>query len=240
MNTLLTILATMATTVALVYAWGRFGGQILYRPNWLCRLMGEVPWARIRNFKVLGDNSDEHDLFFVSRHEIAECGLTCPRCKTLVADRGDFSKVERSMVNGEENEVIKCFGMIRTPDDDEGIPCPLWLVASPDTEHGDHLDDAGEVDGFSPCPPSYFRFKRIGAAQALREKYDVDVSASVEQDGTLVATGTAEQVAEAKVRKGNGVFTPEEIAEAYRQNPEAGVPMHVMSGASTNPKDHKP
>ena len=240
MNTFLLILATMLGTVAVIIAWGKFGGTRVYRPNWLCRLMGEVPWAKIRNFKVLGADAGEHDLFFVSRHEIAECGLTCPKCKTLVADRGDFSKVERSMVNGEENELIKCFGIIRSPDDDEGIPCPLWLVASPDTEHGDHLNDAGEVDSTSDCPPEFYRFKRISARQALAEKYGVDISESPALDGTLVVTGTAAQVKEATTRKGNGIFTAEEILEAYRNNPDA-APSQVLSGSSASkPKDTTP
>ncbi len=150
----------------------------LYKPEWLCLLMGEIPWARPRNMTTNTNSQTLITTMLVSRHDIAECGLICPLCQTIAAERGDFRRVRRAVVDGQENEVLQCQGMriVGGGTQTREVPCEAWLVASPTTEHGDHLDDEGKVctDG-SLDRPEFFVFKRITAAQAMREQWGVDV-----------------------------------------------------------------
>ncbi len=175
--------------VLLWVLWSKFGRHLKLL-KWLGYDPLAVPWAAVRSFKALGTEHGHNDLMFVSRHDIAECGLTCPNCNTVAAERGDFSGVRRALVNGTENEVIKCPGRVIIEMDTE-VPCPSWLAASPTTEHGDHLDADGKVseDG-SLDTPDFFRFKRITPEQALREKYGFDMGPTPEgmqiQDATVV------------------------------------------------------
>ncbi len=159
--------------------WRRF-----YLPNWLLRALGETPWAPglARHMRAVSNSSLQptHEVYFVPRQEIAECGLKCTKCGGDVAERGDFSQVLRSMVDGQENEVIKCRNMVDFGDGRPPVQCLAWLAASPNTEHGDEL-----IEG---DPPEFYRFNRITTAQALREKYGVDVSADAE-GGIMAGAG---------------------------------------------------
>lgn len=144
------------------------------RAAWLSRLLGETPWAG-RSFTALGDGHGYSEVLFVSRHDIAEGGLRCPSCKQEVAAHGDFSRVQRALVNGRENEVIRCTGKVEDPVRGDRT-CGLWLVASPTTEHGDHLDkNTGEIITHGAFPPEMFRFKRISARDVLAQQWGVDV-----------------------------------------------------------------
>jgi len=146
-------------------------------PNWLIRLGGGVPWApglaRVMT-AVSSDKSvqNSHEVYFVPRQEIAECGLACPKCSHEVAQCGDFTEVVRAIVDGQENEVIKCRGLIDVGDGRKPVPCPAWLAAAPNTEHGDDL-----IEG---DPPEFYQFTRITQAQALREKYGIEISQGID------------------------------------------------------------
>lgn len=138
---------------------------------------GKVPWARVRAVAAWGPAAGNvrHQVLGVSRHDIAECGLTCPACHSLVAERGDFSRVQRMSINGTENEVIECLN-VREVENGRDVPCETFLAASPDTEHGDHLDANGNVDAVGDNdPPEYYRFVRVTKQKAAAEKYGADV-----------------------------------------------------------------
>ena len=156
----------------------------MYLPNWLLRAVGETPWAagRARHMRAVPNAGQEptHEVYFVPRQEIAECGLSCPKCGTEVATRGDFSGVLRANIDGEVGEVLKCVGLIDLNDGQKPRPCPAWLAASPNTEHGDDLIEGN--------PPEFYVFSRITQAQALREKYGMEIS---EDDGALLASPRA-------------------------------------------------
>ncbi len=141
-------------------------------PDWLVRLGGGIPWApglaRVMSAVPSAKSSQHsHEVYFVPRQEIAECGLECPKCHHEVAERGDFSQVSRAIVDGHENEVIKCRGVIDFGDGRKPAPCPAWLAASPNTEHGDNL-----IEG---DPPEFYVFSRITQEQALKEKYGLEI-----------------------------------------------------------------
>lgn len=184
-----------------------------HKPAWLARAHGEVPWSRPRAFSFTNAQGGTQTdcVFLVSRHDIAECGLTCPLCSTIVADRADFSRVYRAIVDGQENEVIQCPGK-RKVEDGREVNCRAWLVASPTTEHGDHLDDDGKVntDG-SADRPEFFKFKRITAARALREEWGVDI----EEDSVVapqpIAEGEPVPLAERIKAKRHEVLMGEEL-----------------------------
>lgn len=149
------------------------------------RFRGGVPWLPgRRQLSLLGATHSQHTTAFVSRHHLAEGGLSCPLCQTRVADAGDFSRVYRVIADGRENECMVCTGE-RELGDGRMVPCGTLLLASPDTEHGDHLNDAGAVDGKGTDPPSYYLFVRVGAEQALREKWGMEIASGT--DGDLVA-----------------------------------------------------
>jgi hypothetical protein len=145
-------------------------------PNWLIRLAGGVPWAPgLARTMVAVPNAHRqptHEVYFVARQDLAECGLACPKCKHEVAERGDFSRVERSIIDGQENEVIKCLALIDMADGQRPKQCPAWLAAAPNTEHGDDL-----IEG---DPPEFYKFSRITQAQALREKYGVEIGQGID------------------------------------------------------------
>jgi hypothetical protein len=123
--------------------------------------------------------SGQHQTCFVSRHHLASGGLTCPLCQMVIA-AGDFTGVKDYVVDGRLNEGVVCQGEREIGDRME--PCRSILLASPDTEHGDHLGANGEVDPNGEDPPEYYRFVRVGALQALREKWGVEV-----KDGDMAA-----------------------------------------------------
>lgn len=148
------------------------GVQVL--GDWWIRTRGGVPWLpKVRSIQVSGATHGLHQTAFVSRHHLAEGGLTCPLCQTRIAEAGDFRDVYRLLVDGRENEVIVCTGTREVGD--EVMPCATLLLASPDTEHGDHLGADGQVDPNGVDPPDYYRFVRVDAQAALREKWGVEV-----------------------------------------------------------------
>lgn len=120
-----------------------------------------------------GTQNGQHYCGFVSRHHLAEGGLDCPLCHWHIADAGDFSKVYRVPFDGRENECVVCPGE-REVDQGRRVACQAILLASPDTEHGDHLNTKGEVDAYAPDPPEFYRFVRTDADASLREKWGSD------------------------------------------------------------------
>jgi hypothetical protein len=117
----------------------------------------ELPWLDIGPCDPLSDHPGEHHVSFVSRHHIAESGLRCPKCGDEAAMRADYSGLRRTRLG----EAVRC------------ECCHEILVASPDTEHGDHdLPYDAEV---------FHRFVRIDPAQALREQWGGDISGSPDQ-----------------------------------------------------------
>ena len=113
------------------------------------------PKVTVPGADPLSEAAGEHNTHFVSRHDIAECGLTCPACKNTAAQRGDFSGV---CLDQRDNEVIQCGS------------CGAWLVASPDTEHGDHLLEYDHK--------LFHRFVRKPIAEVWRDKYGEDIQQS--------------------------------------------------------------
>lgn len=129
----------------------------------------------------------KHQIEFVSRHAIAETGLLCPVCRTELAALGDYTMVRHSRLG----DVIKCNG--KRVVQDEEFPCGMYLVASPDTEHGDHLIyDKVPADERHAL---FHSFVRVSEGDAARRKYGEDISL---RDGELVtaASVTVEQVSE--------------------------------------------
>lgn len=108
-----------------------------------------------------------HNFEHVSRHAIAETGLVCPRCETLVAPRGDYTRVRAS----HRGEVIRCHGQWEA--NDQVQPCPFYLFASPDTEHGDHILWDKVPKG--QREKLFYRFVRKDGADVVRETYGDDV-----------------------------------------------------------------
>ncbi len=206
--------------------------QLIQRWKVLARIFGDggVPWAKTKSVKALGEAHGESDLMFVSRHDLAECGLTCPLCQTLAAERGDFSGVRRMLVNGQENEVVRCPGN-RIVEDDRLVPCQAWLVASPDTEHGDHLDNDGKVSTTGDHDePEFYRFKRITADQALREKWGLDVAPIMDEAGMRIDPRTLMPV---KTGTKHDVLAGEELLNALR---EATLKQHAEDVVTKPPE----
>lgn len=119
----------------------------------------------------------EHHVEFVSRHAIAETGLRCPACQTEVSPIGDYAMVRHSRLG----DVIKCNGK-RIIQDEEYV-CGMFLAASPDTEHGDHIlyDKVPAEDRFE----LFYRFVRISEGDAAKLRYGPDAKIV---DGEVVAT----------------------------------------------------
>jgi len=132
------------------HLWGLFAdwGHCLRRWHYARR---PPPRATIPGCDPLGTTPGEHNTYFVSRHDLAECGLKCPSCSALPAERGDFAAVRRT----QHGEAVQC-------------SCGAWLVASPDTEHGDHLLPYNKA--------LFHRFVRISPEQATRERYGEDMA----------------------------------------------------------------
>lgn len=102
---------------------------------------------------------------FVSRHDIAETGLICPSCHNTVAPRASFDKIQRvRLSDGSVNEALFC--PHTKEHDGHKVPCGAILVASPDTEHGDHLSKHTEKN---------YTFRRKAADVAVREEHGADV-----------------------------------------------------------------
>lgn len=114
------------------------------------------------------ENHGTHHFEYVSRHAIAESGLHCPMCHNEIAPLGDYRLVRHCRLG----DVIRCNGTRQVNDED--LPCPAYLVASPDTEHGDHLIfDAWPV---KDRIRKFYTFTRISEKQAVNIKRGVDVT----------------------------------------------------------------
>lgn len=129
------------------------------------------------------ENHGTHHFEYVSRHAIAESGLHCPMCHNEIAPLGDYRLVRHCRLG----DVIRCNGTRQVNDED--IPCPAYLVASPDTEHGDHLifdawPEAKRIQKF-------YTFVRISDETAVHIKRGKDVKSRA---GELFATPVAAQV----------------------------------------------
>lgn len=156
------ILILLVVITALALAVGSPARQRLQ--DAMTRLLGGVPW--IHAYRA-------SDLFFVSRHALAEGGLECPFCRTTYPS-GDFSRVYQLRIDGRPNEVVKCIGR-RIVEDGREVDCGSLLAASPDTEHGDHLNDDGTVDHLGVHDPDeFYVFRRAPADQYLREKWGME------------------------------------------------------------------
>lgn len=132
----------------------------------------EPPWIEMPAIDPWSSPTShgEHSIEAVSRHSIAETGLVCPRCRTEIGVRGNYEMVRR----GRMGEVIKCIGTRRLQDGAEHV-CNTYLVASPDTEHGDHLIyDKTPVEERQKL---FYTFVRITEADMLREKLGDDIKA---------------------------------------------------------------
>jgi hypothetical protein len=147
-------------------------------PNWLLGMTGGVPWAEPRAITALGEAHGLQPLYWVSRHDLAECGITCPRCGALAAAQGDDTMVRRMLVNGRENEVIKCLNSVENEDGSKRV-CNAILVASPDTEHGDETTEGD--------PDDFYRFCRTTAERVLRDRYGID-AVSQDHDGNVAVS----------------------------------------------------
>jgi hypothetical protein len=189
----------------------------------------KAPWASIRAFSTQGDTATmggATNVYFVSRHDIAECGLWCPRCKTMVCKRGDYSLVRRTYINGTENEVVKCTGVMLFGSQE--LACPLWLAASPDTEHGDHLKEDGTVDIVGDRdPPEFYQFRRVTKAQALQEELGMDVAPGAENGDIVINPKTKLPVAYGE--KYSEVLVGNELAAAIHA--AAGLKTVLPPGA---------
>lgn len=139
----------------------------------LDRLRGEVPWLDHDLTLLSGQEHSLHQTIFVSRHALAEGGLECPLCREQI-HVGNFEHIFKTHVNGRINEVLVCPGR-RVVHGGKELPCRTLLIASPDTEHGDHLRDDGTIDHTGEYDPDeFYVFRRVAAGQKLREKWGVD------------------------------------------------------------------
>lgn len=151
------------------------------------------PWVHLPKHDPWGDQQHcEHQMEAVSRHAIAETGLICPRCLKQVCFQGDYTLVREGQVGRVRNEVVICPHQREV--NGEKKQCGSILMASPETEHGDH-------HLWDKVPPKerealFFRFRRVSEEQVLRDRYGFDVSKY--EDGALkadpaLAKGQAEE-----------------------------------------------
>jgi hypothetical protein len=130
------------------------------------------------NANPLSNQAGNHNCHFVSRHDVAECGLVCPGCQKLAAERGDFSGVRKVRIYVSARLTDGTMGTI--PQLGEAIRCDgcnSYLLASPDTDHGDDnlLRDPVTKLIVKDMPPEFYLFKRITALQAAKERWGEDV-----------------------------------------------------------------
>lgn len=128
-----------------------------------------------------------HHFEFVPRQAIAETGLHCPLCKNEVAPLGDYRMVRHCRLG----DVIRCNGTREVNDED--MPCPAYLVASPNTELGDHLiyDATPKEERLE----KFCRFTRISVEDTAKLKHGRD---AVIKDGEVFATTVPVKVTEPK------------------------------------------
>jgi hypothetical protein len=128
-----------------------------------------------------------HSFEFVPRQSIAETGLHCPLCKNEVCPLGDYRLVRHCRLG----DVVRCNGTRQVNDED--LPCPAYLVASPNTEIGDHLiyDATPQAERME----KFHRFLRISEEEAAKLKHGKD---AVIKDGEVFATTVPVKAAEKK------------------------------------------
>ncbi len=135
-------------------------------------------WIEVPNTDPLtAVTHGEHKVEWVSRHAIAETGLTCPTCGNEICPIGDYTMVRHCRMG----DVIKCNGTVKLQDRE--APCGKLLVASPDTEHGD--DKLWDKVPKEEREPLFYRFVRISEGDAAKRKYGEDITLV---DGALAAT----------------------------------------------------
>lgn len=183
-------------------------------------------WGRLGGTN--GEANGQHYCGFVSRHHLAEGGLDCPLCKWHIADAGDFSKVYVADFDGRKNECVVCPGE-REVENGRRVACQAILLASPDTEHGDHLNAKGEVDAYAIDPPEYYRFVRTDAAAALREKWGADAK----DGGSDVVLLTNDPLARAKA-------AADAKAKAHAEALAAGAPPEIAEALAIGARPKKP
>lgn len=96
--------------------------------RWVSALVGLVRKPRVRRavFDPVNTISGcEANVEYVSRWALVEFGVSCPRCGGLAAQKGQFSKI----IETTSGEAVQC----------ADSSCRWLLMASPDTEHEDHL-----------------------------------------------------------------------------------------------------
>lgn len=129
-----------------------------------------------------------HSFEFVPRQAIAETGLHCPLCKNEVCPLGDYRLVRHSRLG----DVVRCNGTRQVNDED--IPCPAYLVASPNTEIGDHL--IYDATPIAERMEKFNRFVRISEADAAKLKHGTD--AAIKDGEVYASTASAGTVAAKK------------------------------------------
>jgi hypothetical protein len=142
-------------------------------------------WISLPALDPLSDaDHGKHQIEFVSRHSIAETGLICPVCGTEVAPLGDYRLVRHSRLG----DVVQCNGKREMSDGNERV-CGMFLAASPDTEHGDHIlyDKVPKEER-----KMFYEFVRISEGDAARRKYGEDI---IMKDGELAAVMQAQKPA---------------------------------------------
>lgn len=137
---------------------------------------------QLQRISVLSGGHGQHQTAFVSRHHLAEGGLMCPLCQTSIPS-GDFTGVKEYIVDGHTNEGVVCQGEREVGD--RMVACATILLASPDTEHGDHFNDDGTITAQGADPPAFYRFVRCSPLQSLREKWGVNVDDADMQANTV-------------------------------------------------------
>lgn len=150
---------------------------MLHKLTLLFRRRLNLDWVDIPMDPLTATTHGEHKVEFVSRHAIAETGLVCPVCHGEVSSLGSYSMVQRSRLG----EVIICNGKRQIQDAE--VTCGMYLVASPDTEHGDEIL-------FDRVPKHerhalFHNFVRISKGDAARRKYGTDIKLVDEQ---MIAT----------------------------------------------------
>jgi len=133
------------------------------------------PWGVIRGVNPLLGAAGESNIYWVSRHDLAECGLwvDLPVGRHRVAEAGDFLLIRRGLLPG-TGVVVEYIPYEYRAANGQSATC--YLVASPDTEHGDHL----KLDN---CPPhekaallaEMNTFVRRTYAEIVKDRYGPDV-----------------------------------------------------------------
>jgi len=131
-----------------IYYW--VAGKFATVRKWYYRNRPPPPMDIGQCHPLQEQHPGEHHITFVSRWDLAECGLRCPSCLCEAAARGEFAGLRTTKLG----EVVVCG------------KCGQILVASPDTEHGDDL---------CKYTDSMHNFVRIAPERAMAEKYGEDI-----------------------------------------------------------------